>query len=74
MRRIVLIVGALAVAGLLIALPATGADDDGPYRVRAVFDNGSFLVKDEDVQIAGARWLDRVGGCVRSGRGGDRRR
>ena len=32
---------------------ATGADD-GPYRVRAVFDNGSFLVKDEDVQIAGA--------------------
>ncbi|MGZ5312018.1 MAG: MlaD family protein [Solirubrobacterales bacterium] len=54
MRRIVLIVGALAVAGLLVALPATGADD-GPYRVRAVFDNGSFIVKDEDVRIAGAK-------------------
>jgi ABC-type transporter Mla subunit MlaD len=38
----------------MIALPATGADD-GPYRVRAIFDNGGFIVKDEEVRIAGAR-------------------
>jgi phospholipid/cholesterol/gamma-HCH transport system substrate-binding protein len=54
MRRIALLALALLAAGLLVALPATGADD-GPYRVRGVFDNGSFIVKDEEVRIAGAK-------------------
>ena len=54
MRRILAIVGCVLVAGLVIALPATG-DDDGPYLVRAIFDNGAFVVEDEEVRIAGAR-------------------
>lgn len=53
MRRIVLIALGLLAAALLVAIPATGADE-GTYRVRAVFDNGSFLVKDEEVRVAGA--------------------
>ena len=40
--------------GLLLALPATGADD-GPYLIRAVFDNGAFIANGEEVRIAGAR-------------------
>jgi ABC-type transporter Mla subunit MlaD len=53
MRRIVTALLALVLAGLLIALPATG-DDGGAYKVRAIFDNGSFLVPGEDVRVAGA--------------------
>lgn len=54
MRRLLAIATLLLVATWLVALPATGADD-GPYEVRAVFDNGSFIVPDEEVRIAGAR-------------------
>jgi ABC-type transporter Mla subunit MlaD len=54
MRRLGAIALALLAAGLLIALPATGADD-GPYRVRAIFDNGGFIVPGEEVRVAGAR-------------------
>jgi ABC-type transporter Mla subunit MlaD len=53
-RRLIVIAIAVAAAGLAIALPATGADD-GPYKIRAVFDNGSFIVTDEDVRVAGAK-------------------
>jgi phospholipid/cholesterol/gamma-HCH transport system substrate-binding protein len=55
MRRILAIAAALIAAGLLIALPgATGAGSGGTYEVRAVFDNGAFLVPDEEVRVAGA--------------------
>jgi phospholipid/cholesterol/gamma-HCH transport system substrate-binding protein len=54
MRRLLAIACALAAVTLILALPAAG-DDDGPYKIRAVFDNGSFVVKDEEVRIAGAR-------------------
>ena len=54
MRRIFVIALGLLAAGLLIALPAMSADD-GPYKVRAVFDNGGFMVKGEEVRIAGAK-------------------
>jgi phospholipid/cholesterol/gamma-HCH transport system substrate-binding protein len=55
MRRILAIVAALLATGLLIALPgATGAGSGGTYEVRAIFDNGAFLVPDEEVRIAGA--------------------
>ena len=37
MRRIFVIALGLLAAGLLVALPAMSADD-GPYKVRAVFD------------------------------------
>src|SRR4051794_31031788 len=56
MRRILVIAGALLVTGLLIALPAMGEGEGegGDYKVRAIFDNGSFVVKDEEVRVAGA--------------------
>jgi phospholipid/cholesterol/gamma-HCH transport system substrate-binding protein len=54
MRRILAIVLALLGLGLLVALPATG-DDDGPYLIRAAFDNGAFVANGEEVRIAGAR-------------------
>jgi phospholipid/cholesterol/gamma-HCH transport system substrate-binding protein len=54
MRRIAATALGLLALGALVALPATGADD-GPYRVRAVFDNGGFVVEGEEVRIAGAR-------------------
>ena len=53
MRRALAIAGLLLVVGLAVAWPATG-DDGGRYLVRAYFDNGSFLVPDEEVRIAGA--------------------
>jgi phospholipid/cholesterol/gamma-HCH transport system substrate-binding protein len=54
-RRLATIVCVVAAAGgLLIASGATG-DDGGPYELRAIFDNGGFLVPGEEVRIAGAK-------------------
>src|SRR5919106_4172663 len=55
MRRLALIACAVAGGiGLLVAGPAV-SDDGGPYEVRAIFDNASFLVTGEEVRIAGAK-------------------
>jgi phospholipid/cholesterol/gamma-HCH transport system substrate-binding protein len=55
MRRLVVIACAVAGGiGLLVAGPAV-SDDGGPYEVRAMFDNASFLVPGEEVRIAGAK-------------------
>jgi ABC-type transporter Mla subunit MlaD len=55
MRRILLIVAGVLVAALLIALPAIGSNgSSGDYKVRGIFDNGSFVVTGEDVRVAGA--------------------
>jgi phospholipid/cholesterol/gamma-HCH transport system substrate-binding protein len=56
MRRILAIAAAVLAFGLLIALPMAvgGTGNDGPYEVRAVFDNGAFVVNGEEVRIAGA--------------------
>ena len=55
MRRIGLIVAGVLVAALLIALPAIGSNgSSGDYKVRGIFDNGSFVVNGEDVRVAGA--------------------
>ena len=55
MRRIALVAAGLLVAALLIALPAIGSDGhSGTYKVRGYFDNGSFVVKGEQVRVAGA--------------------
>ncbi len=53
-KRLILALG-LVVAVVAIVLIASGGDDssDG-YRVRAVFDNGGFMVKGEEVRAAGA--------------------
>src|SRR5262245_6515799 len=52
MRRAIAIVVVLAIAAGCWALINSTKDD--PYLVRAVFDNGAFVVKDEDVRVAGA--------------------
>jgi ABC-type transporter Mla subunit MlaD len=47
--------GAVAVIGLLLgALMAAGGGEEG-YRVRAVFDNASFVIPGEDVKVAGVK-------------------
>jgi ABC-type transporter Mla subunit MlaD len=53
-KRLILALGLVA-AVVAIVLIASGGDDsaDG-YRVRAVFDNGGFMVKGEEVRVAGA--------------------
>jgi phospholipid/cholesterol/gamma-HCH transport system substrate-binding protein len=55
MTKRLLLVAALVAAVVAVVLLATGDDDssDG-YRIRAIFDNGSFLVKDEQIRVAGA--------------------
>ena len=55
MRRALVIALSLigAVAAIVLIPVATGADD-GPYKVRGIFDNGGFIVDGEEVRIAGA--------------------
>jgi phospholipid/cholesterol/gamma-HCH transport system substrate-binding protein len=54
-RRIVLICTGLLAAAMLIALPAIGSNgSSGSYKVRGIFDNGSFVVSGEEVRVAGA--------------------
>jgi phospholipid/cholesterol/gamma-HCH transport system substrate-binding protein len=52
-RRLAGIVAAIAIATLVVVGVAAGGEDGG-YKVRAIFDNGAFLVKGEDVRVAGA--------------------
>jgi ABC-type transporter Mla subunit MlaD len=50
------VLAALAVAGLLAGtFVAAGAGSAGGYQVRAIFDSAAFIVKGEDVKIAGVR-------------------
>jgi ABC-type transporter Mla subunit MlaD len=55
MRRLVVIACALAAGVGLLVAGSAASDDGGPYEVRAIFDNASFLVTGEEVRIAGAR-------------------
>jgi phospholipid/cholesterol/gamma-HCH transport system substrate-binding protein len=52
-RRALLVFLLAAGVGALVA--ASGSGGDQPYRVRAVFDNASFLIPGEDVKIAGVK-------------------
>jgi phospholipid/cholesterol/gamma-HCH transport system substrate-binding protein len=52
-RRALAIFAASVAVGALIA--ASGNSSSGSYRVRAVFDNASFLIPGEDVKIAGVK-------------------
>ncbi|MBV8999166.1 MAG: MCE family protein, partial [Solirubrobacterales bacterium] len=56
MRRIALIALVLIVSAAAAAIAtASGAGDtNGPYRIRAIFDDASFAVPGEQVRIAGA--------------------
>jgi ABC-type transporter Mla subunit MlaD len=48
------LLGTVAVGLLLGVLVAAGGGEDG-YRVRAVFDNASFVIPGEDVKVAGVK-------------------
>jgi ABC-type transporter Mla subunit MlaD len=53
-RRIVISVAVFVTAVCVgAALGAGGEDDGGGYRVRAIFDNASFVIAGEDVKVAG---------------------
>jgi phospholipid/cholesterol/gamma-HCH transport system substrate-binding protein len=54
MRRIVATLGLLGVIALAFFGLGSGGNSGGSYQVRAIFDNGGFVVADEDVRIAGA--------------------
>jgi len=53
-KRLLLVIGLVAavVAVVLLASDDNGFDDG--YRVRAIFDNGGFMVQGEEVRVAGA--------------------
>jgi phospholipid/cholesterol/gamma-HCH transport system substrate-binding protein len=53
MRR-ALVIGAVVVAIVAVVLLVSGGGESGGYRVRAIFDNGGFMVKGEQVRVAGA--------------------
>lgn len=53
MRRAIGIAAAL-VALVVIFILLAGSGGDGGYKVRAIFDNANFVVKGEEVRIAGA--------------------
>jgi phospholipid/cholesterol/gamma-HCH transport system substrate-binding protein len=53
-RRLIFAAALVAVVVALVLLVSGRGDSDDGYRIRAIFDNGSFLVKDELVRVAGA--------------------
>ena len=53
MRRLALIIALLIVPSALVL--AGAGESDESYRVRAIFDNASFVVPGEDVKVAGVR-------------------
>ncbi len=55
MRRILAaLVCSIAVIAVLVAGTAAGGEE-GVYEVRAIFDNASFIVPDEEIRVAGAK-------------------
>jgi ABC-type transporter Mla subunit MlaD len=55
MSRRAIIAGALLVAAVVVVvLLSSGGDSSSGYRIRAIFDNGAFMVNGEQVRVAGA--------------------
>ncbi|HET7416761.1 MAG TPA: MlaD family protein [Solirubrobacterales bacterium] len=52
-KRLILAAAVVAAIVLVVLLVSGGGSSDG-YRIRAVFDNGGFMVKGEQVRVAGA--------------------
>jgi phospholipid/cholesterol/gamma-HCH transport system substrate-binding protein len=52
-RRAILALGLVAAVVVVVLLASGDSSSDG-YRVRAVFDSGGFMVKGEEVRVAGA--------------------
>jgi phospholipid/cholesterol/gamma-HCH transport system substrate-binding protein len=53
MRRVLVILALVAGVTVLVVGSAAGGDEES-YKIRAIFDNASFLVPGEDVRVAGA--------------------
>jgi phospholipid/cholesterol/gamma-HCH transport system substrate-binding protein len=53
-KRVLLALGLVAAVIVVVLLVSGGGSSDDGYRVRAVFDNGGFMVKGEEVRVAGA--------------------
>jgi phospholipid/cholesterol/gamma-HCH transport system substrate-binding protein len=53
-RRRVILGGALVAAVVLVVLLVSGGGSNNGYVVRAIFDNGAFMVNGEQVRVAGA--------------------
>jgi phospholipid/cholesterol/gamma-HCH transport system substrate-binding protein len=54
MIRRLLLAAAVVAAIVVVVLLVSGGGESGGYRVRAVFDNGGFMVSGEQVRVAGA--------------------
>jgi phospholipid/cholesterol/gamma-HCH transport system substrate-binding protein len=54
MRKTIVIGGLVAAVIVAIVLIASGGSESSGYVVRAIFDNGGFMVKGEQVRVAGA--------------------
>jgi ABC-type transporter Mla subunit MlaD len=54
MRRILATTAIVAACVGLVVAGTASSDDGGTYKVRAIFDNGGFIVPGEDVRVAGA--------------------
>lgn len=54
MTRRLILAGALVAAVVVVVLLVSGGGASSGYRVRAIFDNGAFMVPGEQVRIAGA--------------------
>jgi virulence factor Mce-like protein len=52
-RRLIAVACVLLLGTAAAAYAASGGGGDGPYLVRAVFDNASFVIPGEDVKVAG---------------------
>lgn len=54
MTKRLLAIGAVVLGVLLVVLLMSRDDSEDGYKIRAIFDNGSYLVKGEQVRVAGA--------------------
>lgn len=54
MRR-ALAITCVLIAAAALAFFATGSGDGGGYKIRAIFDNAAFVIKGEDVKVAGVK-------------------
>jgi phospholipid/cholesterol/gamma-HCH transport system substrate-binding protein len=53
-KRLLLALGLVAAVVAIVLIASGGDGSSDGYRVRAVFDNGGFMVKGEEVRVAGA--------------------
>jgi len=53
-KRLLLALGLVAAVVAVVLIASGGDDSSDGYRVRAIFDNGGFMVKGEQVRVAGA--------------------